>query len=349
MMKCGIGMSPSARPLAAVLALILHASAAIMNQYRFAITSALLATGLTMLGCSHARIPLPSLASVPGDTPVSAARGEYIVRTVAVCGGCHGADEKNPDGPLSGGHEFRDWRIGIARGSNLTPDPETGLGNWSEAEIVRALRNGERKDGRLLAPVMPYEWLHDMSDADAFSVARYLKSIPPVRNAVKQDPNFVFKLGKILFLHPKPGVSVTAPPTGPTAPYGGYLAQHVGMCGECHTPRTAVLAEPKRNRLFAGQMNPPKDFPAKPSNLTPESPTGIGSWSEEDFLKTIHTGTTPDGDEMHPFMPWHQLRRMSDDDLRAIYRYLRTLPPIHNEVMTEPKAPEAGAPRKGER
>ena len=296
-----------------------------------------MASGLAMLSCRHTQVPLPSVPSAPGDTAVSAARGEYIVRTVGVCGGCHAADEKNPDGALSGGHPFRDWRLGIARGSNLTSDPETGLGNWSEAEIVRALRNGERRDGRLLAPVMPYQWLHEMSDADAFSVARYLKTLPPVRNAVRQDFNFVFRLGKLFFLAPEPAISVSAPPAGATAAYGGYLAQHVAFCGECHTPRTGLRAEPDKNRLFTGMTNPPKDFPAKPPNLTPDLDTGIGAWSETDFLKTIHTGVTPDAETMNPFMPWHQLQRMSDDDLRAIYRYLRSLPPIRNEVTLDPK------------
>src|SRR5205814_4218245 len=133
-----------------------------------------------------------------------------------VCGGCHAASERDPGGPLSGGREFRDWRIGVARASNLTPDNETGLGGWSEAEIVRALRNGLRKDGRLLAPVMPYEWFHEMSDDDALAVARYLETLPPVRNAVKQSPNFIFKLGKLLLLGPEPAASVTAPPRAAT-------------------------------------------------------------------------------------------------------------------------------------
>ncbi len=307
-----------------------------MKLRRLVTPCALLLTALLLPGCGHSQVPLPSLATVPGDANVSSARGEYIVRTVGVCGGCHGADEKNPDGPLSGGHAFRDWRLGVARGSNLTSDTETGLGNWSEAEIVRALRNGQRKDGRLLAPVMPYQWLHEMSDADAFSVARYLKSLPPVRNAVRQDPNFVFKLGKLFFLAPRPGTTAAGPPSGATAAYGGYLAQHVAFCGECHTPRTGLRAEPDKSRLFAGMTKPPKDFPAKPPNLTPDPDTGIGAWSEADFLKAIHTGVTPDAETMNPFMPWHQLQRMSDDDLRAIYRYLRSLPPIRNEVSPPP-------------
>ena len=301
-----------------------------MSLRRDPITPALVLYLLATLSCRHAQIPLPSIAKpVPSD----AARGETIVRNVAVCGGCHAADPRNDvDGPLSGGTEFQDWRIGTSRAANLTSDAETGLGTWSEAEIVRALRNGQRKDGRLLAPVMPYEWFHEMSDDDAFAVARYLKSLPPVRHEVKQNPNLVFRLGKLLFLAPKPSISASAPPRGATPEYGGYLAQHVGLCADCHTPRGGLLATPDKSRLFAGTAHPPKDFPANPSNLTPDNATGIGQWTETDFLQTLRTGVNPKGVSLHPFMPWRQIRRMSDEDLRAIYRYLRTVPPIRNEV-----------------
>lgn len=294
----------------------------------------LLALGsLIIAGCSHTNVPLPQ----PPQAAVTAERGEYIVRSAAVCGGCHAADrEHDPDGPLSGGGEFKNWRIGTARASNLTPDDATGLGTWSEAEIVRALRNGVRKDGRLLAPVMPYEWFHEMSDDDAFAVARYLKSLPPVRREVTQSPNLIYKIGKVFFLRPKAAMTVSAPPRGATAAYGAYLSQHVALCADCHTPRGGLKQEPDRSRLFAGMTNPPKGFPAKPSNITPDQETGIGRWSEADFVKSIRTGTTPDGDTLHPFMPWHQLQRLTDDDLRAIYLYLRTVPPIRNRVEGKP-------------
>jgi len=259
-------------------------------------------------------------------------RGEEIVRNAAVCGQCHAASERDPDGPLSGGKEFRDWRIGVARASNLTPDDDTGLGTWSEADIVRALRSGQRKDGRLLAPVMPYEWFHDMADDDALAVARYLKSLQPVRNAVRQSPSIAFRLGKI-FLHPKSAAAVTAPPRGPTAAYGEYLSQHAALCAECHTPRGGIRSTPDKSRLFAGMTDPPKGFPARPSNLTPD-PTGIGGWSEADFVRALRTGINPSGRRLDPFMPWQQIRRMPDDDLIAIYRYLRTVPPSHNVVAT---------------
>jgi mono/diheme cytochrome c family protein len=280
-----------------------------------------------LAGCSHARVPLPALSAVAsGDT--SPARGEYIVRSVAVCGECHSADPKNPDAPLSGGREFHNWRIGTARASNLTSDPDTGLGNWSEAEIVRSIRNGVRKDGRLLAPVMPYEWFHEMSDADALAVARYLHSLPPLRNEVKQSPNLAFRLGKTLFLHPLPAAAVAAPSQSDTVRYGAYLTQHVALCADCHTERTGLLQKADKRRLFAGMKHPPKGFPAKPPNITPDPEAGIGKWSEADFVRALRTGVTPSGEKLHPFMPWPVLRRMTDDDLHAMYEYLRTVPPM---------------------
>lgn len=293
-----------------------------------------LALTFALFTACRSAVPLPILPAMSTDDDAALrTRGETIVRNAAVCGGCHAADPKqNPDGPLSGGREFKDWRIGVARAANLTPDAATGLGTWSDAEIVRSLRNGQRKDGRLLAPVMPYEWFHGMSDDDALAVARYLRSQVPVQNAVKQSPSIWFKLGKLLFLRPKSAASVTAPPRGVTPEYGGYLAQHVALCADCHTPRTGIRQAPDKSRLFAGDATPPKGFPQNPANLTPDDETGIGAWTEEDFLKTLHTGVSKRGFTLSPFMPWRQVQRMSDDDLRAIYRYLRTLPPIRNAV-----------------
>ena len=182
---------------------------------------------------------------------------------------------------------------------------------------------------------MPYDWFHEMSDDDALAVARYLKSLAPVRNAVRQNPNIWFKLGKMFLLHPAPAATIATQMPAATPQYGGYLSQHVGLCAECHTPRTGLRDAPDKSRLFAGMTNPPKDFPQKPSNITPDA-TGIAQWSEADFIQTIRSGIDPGGVHLHPFMPWHQNRRMSDDELRAIYRFLRTVPPIHNVVTRKP-------------
>lgn len=277
---------------------------------------------------------LAIVAATAQAQDATAARGEYIVRNAAVCGHCHAANRKNPDGALSGGTEFRNWRVGVARASNLTPDVETGLGAWSEEEIVRSLRNGVRRDGRLLIPVMPYEWMHEMSDADALAVARYLKSQPPVRNAVRQSPSLFFKIGKIFFLRPLPARSITANPHD-----GAYLAQHVALCADCHTPRSGIRQASDKRRLFAGMAKPPKGFPANPSNLTPDMETGIGKWSEADFIRTLRTGVTPEGRKLHPFMP-REVGRMTDADLHSIYVYLRALPPIRNSVPRVPMPPQ---------
>jgi mono/diheme cytochrome c family protein len=255
------------------------------------------------------------------------------VRNQAVCGHCHAAQPQNTDGPLSGGFAFRDWRLGTVRAANITPDAETGIGGWTDAEVVRAMRTGEGLDGQILAPVMPYEWFHEMSDRDALAVVRYLKSQKPVRHAVRNSTNLFFAVAQVLVLKP-----ITNPEhiknvhRGPTAEYGRYLANHVALCADCHTPRHGLMNTPDRDLLFAGTAHPPKGFPANPANITPDSATGIGRWSEQDFLRTLRTGVDPEGDSLHAFMPWRQFRRMTDDDLRAIYRYLRTVPAITSEI-----------------
>jgi len=297
---------------------------------------------LVAAACGGGTVPLPDLEPTAAeDRREILARGEYIVRSVAVCGHCHAAEpQTDPGGPLAGGMAFDDWRLGTIRASNLTPDSATGIGAWTEPEIVRALRTGEGRDGALLAPVMPYAWFHGMSDRDALAVARYLLSQPAIRHQVESEPNLVFELASALFLRPlDPPDSAIAPPHGPTASYGSYLANHVALCADCHTPRGGIRNQPDRSRLFAGQSDPPSGFPANPANLTPDSATGIGRWTEADFLRALRSGIDADGDSLHPFMPWRQFRRMGDDDLRAIYRYLRTLPPIRNRV---PHADHAG-------
>lgn len=284
-----------------------------------------------LAGCGGGDVPLPALSpSTVGDTTGLTARGEYLVRSVAVCGHCHSADPRNADGPLSGGRAFSNWRLGTIRASNLTPDPETGLGSWSEAQIVRAIRSGLDNDGRLLAPVMPYEWFRGMSERDALAIARYLKSQPPVRNPVRNSPNLVYRAARVFVLGPRPPTATVAPRPAADAEYGRYFANHVSLCADCHTPRGGLQNAWDMGRLFAGDAS--SSFPANPANLTPDDETGIGRWSEDDFLRTLRTGINPQGDTLHPFMPWRELRRIREDDQRAIYRYLRTLRAIRNPI-----------------
>ncbi|HYH80771.1 MAG TPA: c-type cytochrome [Longimicrobium sp.] len=308
-------------------------------RFRAAAAGALL---VALAACGGGTVPLPELGPVAGaDRAALVARGEYVVRNVSVCGHCHAADPKrNVDGPLSGGMTFSNWRLGTVRAANLTPDAATGLGAWSLAEIVRAIRNGNDREGHLLAPVMPYQWLSGMSDADALAVATYLKSLPPVSNPLTNRPNLVYRMARVLFLHPERTRVAAAPPRGPTAEYGRYLADGPALCADCHTPRGGLQQAHDRDRLYAGDATPPKGFPANPANLTPDPETGTGRWSEDDFLRTLRTGVNPRGDTLHSFMPWREYRRMTDDDLRAIYRYLRTVPAQLNSVPRRAAAPQ---------
>jgi mono/diheme cytochrome c family protein len=297
-------------------------------------TFALLLALLPLTACGGGDVPLPQIASVSrAEDAQLVVRGEYIVRSVAVCGHCHAADPKSPDGPLVGGFEFKGWRLGTIAAKNLTSDVETGLGSWTDAEIVRALRNGEDKEGEVMAPVMPYEWFHGMADQDALAVARYLKSLSPVRNEVTDNENFVFDMAELILLEPMEAPAPReSPPRAVSVEYGRYLANSVSLCADCHTPRGGIMQAHDRDRLFAGDATPPEGFPANPRNLTPDQETGIGRWTEADFLRALRTGVTPGGRELNPFMPWQQFRRMTDGDLRAIWLYLRSLEPISSRI-----------------
>jgi mono/diheme cytochrome c family protein len=298
-----------------------------------ALTAFVLSLAL-LAACGGGHVPLPTLTPATiGDTTGLVRRGEYLVRYVANCGHCHAADpKKDSNGPLSGGMEFKNWRLGTIRASNLTPDSTTGIGVWSDAEIVRAIRNGEDRDGEVLAPVMPYASFNGMSDRDALAIVRYLRTLPPVRNVVKSDHNLAYRIGEWFFLKPTKQRSVKEPTRAAHAEYGRYLVHHVALCADCHTPRGGLQGEPRVDLLLAGEPDPPKSFPANPANVTPDTATGIGEWTEADFLRTLRTGEDPDGEELDEFMPWRQFGHMTDDDLRAIYRYLRTIRPIKQAI-----------------
>jgi mono/diheme cytochrome c family protein len=274
--------------------------------------------------------PYPDIHA-SGD-PAVIARGRYLVRGAAHCADCHSAPEQRAaleaghDVPLSGGFEFH-LPVGIIRSPNITPDPETGVGRRSDPELARVLRYGVHADGRMVLPFMPFA---DLSDDDLTAVISYLRTMPPVRHAVAPHaPNVLGQIVKAFVMQPKtpthaPMKSVAA---GPTIENGRYLANSVGNCINCHTKldmRTGAHAGP----LFGGgaihesTTNPEQKFVTP--NLTPHPRWGwIASWPEEVFVARIHMGKQREGTPM----PWHAFKGMNDDDLRAIFRYLRSLPP----------------------
>jgi len=256
-------------------------------------------------------------------------RGAYLVNTVAACGNCH--TPKDAMGQpiaaqeLAGGVEF-DIPPAHVVGPNITPDPETGIGNWSEAQIITALRDGKRPDGTTIGPPMPIDFYRQLSDPDVAAIAAYLKRVRPVRHAVARTQYRVP-------LPPSYGPSVLhvdAPPPADKVAYGGYLSGPVGHCMECHTP----FAGPGKldlSRLGAGG----REFPVFTEsqaltvsrNITPDPEHGIGAWSDTDIKRTLTTGIRPDGTRLTRTMPFDWYAKIAPEDLDAIVAYLRSLKP----------------------
>lgn len=285
------------------------------------------------------------------------ARGEYLFNYSLNCWGCHGSlGSKSPDEPQAGGLEFDLTTVGPPGGfgyvyaSNITPDAETGIGTWSDGELVRALREGLDPEGHLLFPIMEAEWWSGLSDEDVLALVAYMRSLPPVRAEVPDSRlSFVAKaLIALRVLKAQPAIagSIATLPPGATAEYGEYLVYHASSCAGCHMPRDPNTGQFDTTRPFAGGLFPitEEGFSATGSNLTPDPATGIGNWTEEQFMTAMRTGLLPNGKVMLPFMPWPSYSRWNEDDLRAVWLYLRSLEPIAHEV---PATTLAGAAATG--
>lgn len=280
--------------------------------------------------------PYPEVVASTDSSIVE--RGRYIVRDVAPCAACHGdpaqraAFATGADVPLSGGFVF-EIPPGKFYTRNLTPDTATGLGNVSDKAIARALRHGVGHDGRALLPFMEMQGL---SDDDLQAVVSYLRTLPPVHNPV--PPHHYNVLGKMIkaTVLAKPVGPSTTPltraPRGASVETGRYLVESVSLCWACHTERsqmTGALTGPR----FGGTTGFTEiDDPGhswSPPNITSDPETGrLGKMNEDQFVARFRQGRVLPGSPM----PWQAFSRMSEDDLRAIYRYLKTIPPVKRDV-----------------
>ncbi len=253
-------------------------------------------------------------------------RGAYLANGIVACGNCH--TPQGPDGPVAGmefaGQLVIDWEPFTAYASNITPDPETGIGGWSREDVVRAIREGLRPDGSLIGPPMPIGLYRNISDEDAEAIAAYVLSVPPLRNEV---PKSVYRIPLPPSYGP-PVESVTAPPRGDTLEYGAYLAGPLGHCVECHTP--FVDGHPDlENQLGAGGNALPGPWGvAVTANITPHPEDGIpAEVSDADLATMIRAGKRPDGAPMMPPMGYSYYASIDDADMAALIRYLRALEP----------------------
>jgi mono/diheme cytochrome c family protein len=280
--------------------------------------------------------PEPALrASLDADV---IERGRYLAFGPAHCAVCHSTQDKwarieaGEELPLTGGFGFK-VPFGTIYTANLTPDGETGIGRWTDAQLARMLRHGIRPDGRAAAPFMEFQ---NLSDEDIVALISYLRAQPPVRNEVPQhEYNMLGKALMAFMITPRGPESVPparAPAELPTVERGEYMANNVAGCVNCHSKRDMMDGSYIGPRFAGGHEMPFDDDPTKmfvSPNLTPDPATGhIHQWSEEQFVARFRAG------RVHPqsHMPWGLFVKMSDADLQAIYRYLRTLEPVRNET-----------------
>ena len=306
--------------------------------------------------------PVPDLKA-PTDS-ASIARGEHIFKYQAGCWGCHGSPESADKFSPSGGFPFDLTNVGPGFGvwyaRNITPDVETGIGGWSDGEVVQALREGIRKGGAPLFPIMPIDWYHDLADDDVHALVAYLRTIPPVRNAVPdRAPSFVAKaLFTFGVMGPKPPVTgkIVAPPRGVTPEYGKYVSSQLAGCADCHTPRNLQDGKFYTDSLFAGSSFPFGGGAEGPlvtfaRNITPHQETGIGSWSDEQFFDAVTSGMRPDSTVLGPIMPYSMYKFWDPADIAAVRAYIKTLTPVNRTVppaSVEPMVAESkGAERGG--
>lgn len=277
-------------------------------------------------------------------TPEMLKRGEYLFNSVCGCVDCHSArDYTKFAGPLipgtvgKGGFEYNEdmGLPGKFYAKNITP---SALKNWSDGEILRAITEGVNKDGKSLFPIMPYLSYGKMNKDDVYSIIAYLKTLQPIENYVPESkPNFPMNL--IIRTMPQKSDYQSLPEKSNTKEYGKYLLNIAG-CSDCHTPQ--VKGEFLMDKYLAGGQEYKflGSIIIRPSNITPDLQTGIGSWSKENFIEKFRSFSK---DKYNPpeikqgdfntFMGWTFYAEMTDDDLSAIYDYLMSVPPVHNSVV----------------
>jgi mono/diheme cytochrome c family protein len=259
----------------------------------------------------------------------SATRGEYLAKA-AGCVGCH-TEDKQGAVSYAGGREVK-TPFGTFYGPNITPHPQAGIGRWTEANFIQAMRHGVRPDGANYFPAFPYPSFTNIGDNDLRDLWAYLRTLPPSGQASKPHDFWLFFGSRFLvsfwkWLYFTPGPFVNVPGVTETLNRGAYLVRALAHCSECHTPRN-FLGGPKRDHFLAGGKEPGgKRIP----NITP---TRLKPWSDAELKEFFLTGATPDGDAASGAMDEvirNTTSQLVPEDQAALIAYLRSLPPLPDE------------------
>lgn len=267
-----------------------------------------------------------TVAHASAETPLE--RGTYLMNSIVACGNCHTA----PGGPfakkeLSGGLTF-DEPAFTTYAKNITQDKKTGIGAWTDKEIIRAIREGKRPHGKpIIGPPMPIAKYRHMSDTDVKAIVAYLRKVKPVKRTM---PKPVYHIP----LPPAYGPPVKHVPDVPRSnkvAYGKYLVQ-IGHCMECHTPMDKQGRPIESMQGAGGNKFPGPWGESISANLTPDKETGIGTWTDAQIKRAITTGVDKNGVKLRPPMGFQYYKNIKAEDLNAIVAFLRTLKPVKNAV-----------------
>ncbi len=282
-------------------------------------------------------------------TPARLERGKYLFEVLGHCDSCHSPrDFTKFAGPVIPGLQGQGHVMppelglpGTVVAPNITPDVETGIGSWTDGEKIRAIREGISKDGRALFPMMPYQFYRSMSEEDAHALVAFMNTLPAKKNPLPRS-KLNFPVNVLIKGAPQPVSSAPLPDRNNRLEYGKYLVT-VGACAGCHTQEDG--GKLNKDMLFAGG----REFRIGPylvnsANITFDPETGLGSWSEERLIakfkgfRSFDGGSAPAASQANfGIMPWIGMSRLHEDDLRAMYAYLRTLPAKQNAVTVHPE------------
>jgi cytochrome c553 len=275
-------------------------------------------------------------------SPERIERGRYLFDAICACGSCHSErDYKKFAGPIDPkgigkGQEMPfNGLPGTITAGNLTRDKETGLGNWSDGDKIRAIRDGVNKDGRALYPLMPYQYYRYLSDEDVQAIVAFMNNLPPVKNPLPRT-SITFPTSMWIKGLPSPVFRVSSvDPDGGEA-FGDYVTK-IAACESCHTPLNGF--QPDLSMRFAGGRDLNAFFGiVTVANITPDMGSGIGGWSYPQFEKRMRDYQNYQG---HPpatgaadftLMPWESYSKITDHDLEAMFLYLKGQKAISNST-----------------
>ncbi|MBI3180656.1 MAG: cytochrome c [Myxococcales bacterium] len=293
-------------------------------------------------------------------TPERLQRGEYLVNQVTYCGACHTTrdsgelyDSKRSDMFLGGGNVDEAPSMGLKIWiPNISGDIETGVGSWSDDELLRGVRDGVTKDGRLMFPIMPFGNYQYMSDDDARAVVAYLRTVPKVKQPKPRAKNEVpFMMGMMMGMgvaHHPPAKEVKAPPREDKVAYGEYLGR-LGDCTSCHSMGGKGPYGKEDERYMGGGYDFAFEHPrlgkVHASNLSSDEETGLGNYSADQLKQALRTGYRLDGKQMAPPMSLliGHVSQLTEEDMDALVTWLKSLKPVKHKIPERELTPEMKA------